>query len=58
MRLKFDDFKVDQIECLMLNFETIKHLSEVNQLCFNELLIDSPTQIYLDGTTSKPLSND
>jgi len=58
MRVKFDDFKVEQIECLIKNFETIEHLSDVNQSCFDGLLIDSPTQKYLDGTTSKPLSSD
>ncbi|WP_149242988.1 hypothetical protein [Dyadobacter sp. 32] len=49
-RLKFEDFKVLQLECLINRFDGISHLSEVNQSCFGGKLMDPPSE--------KPLSDD
>ena len=40
MRVNFKDFKISQLECLIDNFDSIQHLSELNQPCFGGNLLD------------------
>jgi hypothetical protein len=41
MRVRFEDFKVEQLKCLIDNFTKIEHLSQTNQTCFGGQLLDS-----------------
>lgn len=39
MRLPFSEFQVEQVRCLLKKFDSINHLSECNQECFDGLLV-------------------
>jgi hypothetical protein len=49
MRILYDDFDPPQLSCLVKNFDSINHISEVNHSCFNGQLFDSDPEYDDDG---------
>lgn len=42
MRIRFSDFHIYQIRCLIERFDKIKHISDVNDHCFGGALVSPP----------------